>query len=73
MTERPIIHRRNLNAITEVPVPQGYRVCPHCKGAGAMSKYDEGWRSFFYDADLAAMRVCFRCNGLGYVSEIRDD
>lgn len=53
----------------EVEIPEEHVVCPHCKGKGLMSKYDEGWSSVVHSPELAAKHECYRCNGLGYVPE----
>lgn len=51
----------------EIKIPKEDVSCPICKGAGMMSKYDEGWTSFIHDPELAAKRTCWRCAGLGHV------
>lgn len=54
--------------ITEpVEIPEGHLVCSHCKGAGMLSKYDEGFKSLVHNPDLAVKRPCDTCNALGYV------
>lgn len=65
MTE---IHRKVIT-YKSFKIPEGKVVCPHCGGAGMMSKYDEGWRSIVRSRELAALRTCWRCAGLGWVDE----
>jgi hypothetical protein len=53
-------------AYEEVEVPEDMTVCTHCKGKGMLSKYDEGWHSIVHSSELAALRTCMWCNGLGF-------
>lgn len=48
-------------------------LCGACKGKGATSKYDEGWRSLVHDPELAALRDCMVCGGRGVVPKREDD
>ena len=50
-----------------LPIPEDHVACPICKGDGAVSKYDQGWRSLTHSPELAAKRTCWRCGGLGYI------
>jgi len=60
------IQRRKV--VTEqIEVPAGMHVCPVCKGAAMISRYDEGVSSLVHSPELAALRCCWRCNGVGYV------
>jgi DnaJ-class molecular chaperone len=51
----------------DVEVPEGNLVCSRCKGAGMLSKYDEGIKSLAHSPELAAKRECSTCRGDGYV------
>lgn len=59
--------RRHVDNYVEVEIPEGHRACPSCKGAGKLSKYDQGVRSLVHSPELAALRTCVRCGGQGYV------
>jgi hypothetical protein len=60
------IHRVKI-VTEEVEVPDGYMVCPHCKGKGRLTKYDQGWTTFMPDPSFAAPEECYVCRGLGFV------
>lgn len=53
----------------QVEIPEGQTVCGVCKGAGMLSKYDEGTRSLMHMPALAAKKTCWRCGGQGYVKD----
>lgn len=63
-----VIYRRT-SGWEKVEVPWGHVPCWRCKGAGQMSKYDEGWSSVMHEPSLAALRECFACGGRGYLKE----
>jgi hypothetical protein len=60
-----------LKLTTEVvEIPEGEHVCSVCRGRGMMSKYDEGWRSLVHSDELAALRTCWACAGLGHTIDL---
>ena len=52
--------------LEEVEIPEGHEVCPRCEGRGQLSKYDQGWTSVLPSAELAALKDCVICHGLGH-------
>lgn len=58
--------RRRVVREEVVEVPEGHEVCPMCEGRAKVSKYDQGMRSLVHSDELAALRDCLACNGLGY-------
>lgn len=61
--------QRNKIVIEEIEIPEGYVVCPRCEGRAFISKYDMGWVSVVPNAEMAAKRECYYCQGKGYVEE----
>lgn len=55
----------------EVEIPEGHEICFKCEGKGMLSKYDEGVRSFSFSEELALLRKCSSCEGLGYIPLIK--
>jgi hypothetical protein len=53
---------------TATPGP-GEKLCGWCNGKGVWSKYDHGWSSPVYSAELGAQRECFVCDGTGLVQD----
>jgi hypothetical protein len=64
----PKITRRIVTFET-IDIPDGFVVCPMCKGKGMLSKYDQGVKSLVHDASLAALEECHWCKGQGYIDE----
>lgn len=53
-----------------VEVPEDSVICGKCRGAGMLSKYDQGVKSFDHSPELAAKVECRNCEGKGYVPKV---